>query len=348
MKRIKTAIRTLLALSILAVVISQLDLPIVLTTLRHASVAPLVMALALFLTNRFLTAIKWDVLLKHNGISAGRLYLTRLMFVSSFLGIMIPSGLGADVIRLVQVGRKKQNITAAASSVIADRMIALLTLSALSVLAVLPAWGMIEEKRVLLIVLLMGAFFAAIILMVMGNASFRIYTAIHQIAVKLLNAAGLCKTGRSQELCQSAMAKAGEIHASFSAILTTPSLFASVLFMNVLVQLVRVGQIHFIFRALGSNVPIIFEIAFVPMIVLLTLLPLSPFMGIGVKEALFLLFFGHVDVTREVAVSTSLISHILVLVGLIPGAIMFFAGNRHNNEPEQPSTIQDQSNQQSP
>lgn len=323
-KRIWFLLRILVVCIIFAVIATRIDFQETGSIIRNTSAGPFLIALLLFLINRVLTAGKWDMLLRHNGIHAGLLNLVRTMFVSGFLGIMMPSGVGVDIIRLVQVGREKRNLTASAGSVLADRMLAIMALSCMSVLAAVISWHLVEEKRALIFVLVFGIALIVLIFGVMGKPCFRIYTVLHDRSFGFLKNRGFLKSNRAYALSDKIKDKVAEIHGSFQGLLRKPALFGTVLAMNLLVQFFRVAQIHFLFRAMETPVPVIFEVTFVPIIILLTLLPVSPFLGIGVKEGAFVYFFSNVNVLPEIAVSVSLLSHLIVIAGLIPGAILFF------------------------
>ena len=106
--------------------------------------------------------------------------------------------------------------------------------------------------------------------------------------------------------------------------------------VNVVFQVFRVFQIHFLFRALGAYPPLAVEMAFVPVILILILMPFSPYLGLGVKEAAFIYFFSLAGIPREVSFSVSILSHVVILVGLIPAVFLFLAGRgdtaRRNGE----------------
>ena len=101
--------------------------------------------------------------------------------------------------------------------------------------------------------------------------------------------------------------------------------------LNVVVQVLRTLQIHFIFRSLGVSVPLAQEFAFVPIIVLLTLLPISYF-GLGIKEGAFAYFFSSVGIPPSVSVSVSLITYPLIVLGLLPGALFLATRNKAKDE----------------
>jgi uncharacterized protein (TIRG00374 family) len=319
--------KTALVAVILTLIVRQLDLGKTRDVVRTAALLPIGGAVLLFLLNRVLTAIKWDILLRQNDIHAGIPRLIRSMFVSSFLGIMIPSGLGADVIRLVQIGRENKKLTESASSVLADRMLAVIALSLLSCGAAILAIPMVAEPRVVYTVLVIAAALTTLIILIMGPLSLPLYNRIERTLISLLNTLHLDRKGRIAHSLEKLNHTISQIHASFTNLFKSPRAFTQVLLMNLLVQAVRILQIYALYTALHTSVPWEVLIAFVPMIILLTLLPIS-FLGLGIKEGAFVYLFSQVGIAPEVSFSVSILSHLVLLIGLLPGAAMVLIQRR--------------------
>jgi uncharacterized protein (TIRG00374 family) len=318
------AMRLILVVVIFAMISMRLDLSragevLSRTDLRLASVA-----FALFVLNRLLTAIKWGMLLRCGGVHVRLSRLVRIMFESNLLGIMIPSGLGVDLVRMVQLGKQENAYTESAGSVLADRLLAVMTLASIAILAALSAWRMVVDPVVLCYVLGVSALLVILILVVMGDASFRIYAFLHDRVVGWMKRIGLMKSARLERIADTIRREASNIHAGFRDVMSSPRVFWAAIGVNVVVQLVRVAQVHCLFIAIGAEVPLILELTFVPIIILITLLPFCPYMGLGVKEAAFIYFFGTVGVNSEIAFSASILSHLVVIAGVLPGAILFF------------------------
>jgi uncharacterized protein (TIRG00374 family) len=160
----------------------------------------------------------------------------------------------------------------------------------------------------------------------MGDVFFRLYSLARRL-FGFLNRAVFRGSGKVRNATEAIPGKIEEVHSSFSRLKESGKLFASVVAVNVIVQLFRVGQIHFIFLALGVSVPITVELAFVPIILLLIFLPFFPYMGLGVKEAAFIYFFGLAGVPAEVSFSASILSHLVIIAGMLPGIVLFFTGS---------------------
>lgn len=304
---------------ILGIVATKIDFKETALIIAHASPFFFLASFGLFMMNRILTAIKWDILLRSNNIRAGLPALIRITLESSFLGFVIPSGI--DIVRLVQLGNKERNLTASTSSIMADRMLAAAALGLLSIFASALGWQLVDDKTVLLIVMAAGLMLVLAVLTVMSKISFRVYSIIHDALFKIAGQSGHPVSTRIKM-------KAEEIHGAFTIVLKNPYVLLASLGMNILVQLIRVIQVHLLFKAGGMNVPLIFQIAFVPIITLIAMT--TPFMGVGCKEAAFLFFFGRIGVSRELSVAVSLLSYLIAIASLIPGAILFFAGPKRD------------------
>jgi uncharacterized protein (TIRG00374 family) len=323
--RLGLAARLLVVVGIFAVIARSVDFGHLRDALRGMAVLPVLVALALFLVNRVLTAVKWQLLLRDRGIQTSLPRLIHITFSTMFTGALIPSGLGTDVLRLVQVGREERNMTGAAGSVIADRMLGILALAVLSIGAAALAWPLLPDHRPLIWVLGLAVFLTAALLGITSSAAFRLYDLVHVAVFSRLGRLRFMQRAGVREWPERIRAKLSLIHAAQGEMLRKRRLFAKVFAWNILVQFLRVAQVHFLFLAMHADppVPVVMELAVVPMIILLTLMPFTPF---GVREGAFVYLFGMVGVAPEVSLATSLLSGLVSLVCMIPGALLFFFG----------------------
>jgi hypothetical protein len=75
--------------------------------------------------------------------------------------------------------------------------------------------------------------------------------------------------------------------------------------------------------ALNQHINIIYFFIFVPIIILVALLPLSVG-GIGVREGAYVYFFSQVGVSASEAFILSLLLYVVMMIGIIlPGGIIY-------------------------
>jgi hypothetical protein len=99
---------------------------------------------------------------------------------------------------------------------------------------------------------------------------------------------------------------------------------AQVLVASVAVQVLRILQAYFLGVAIGLTQPLLVYFAFVPLILLVMLLPITV-NGIGTSQAAFVWLFGRVQTPAHDAFVLSVLFVALQIVGNIPGAVFVIA-----------------------
>jgi hypothetical protein len=106
----------------------------------------------------------------------------------------------------------------------------------------------------------------------------------------------------------------------------------AVLGSSILVQVLRIVQAYFLGRALAIAAPLPTYFAFVPLILLVMLLPVT-FNGIGTSQYAFFWFFGRAGVAAAPAFALSVLFVALGVVGNLPGGLLYAAGEGRRREP---------------
>ncbi len=96
------------------------------------------------------------------------------------------------------------------------------------------------------------------------------------------------------------------------------------------VQVLRIVQAYYLGRGLGIALPLAIYFAFVPLILLVMLLPVT-FNGIGTSQAAFVWFFGRAGVAAPAAFALSVLFVALGVVGNLPGGLLYAMGRTRAN-----------------
>jgi hypothetical protein len=100
-----------------------------------------------------------------------------------------------------------------------------------------------------------------------------------------------------------------------------------VLVCSIAVQVLRVVQAYYLGRGLGIEAGLASYFAFIPIILLVMLLPVT-FNGIGTSQAAFVWLFARAGVPAAPSFALSVLFVALGIVGNLPGAILFATGSR--------------------
>jgi glycosyltransferase 2 family protein len=300
-----TWLRLPVSLGLLAFILGQIDLGAAMATVLGVSLPLLFVVLVLLAVDRVLSAYRWYMLLPHAHGEIGLWRLLRLVLVSTFIGYFMPGTVGIDAVRIYGLSRMAGDLPQAVSSVLLERVLALLALVALVLggLAVAPTGlpdSIGQTAWLGLACLVLGGW------MLMDPRMRRLTRAL--LAPKALD-------GVRRRL--------GEVYAALDVYRGRPGLMLWALVVALAFQLLRVLIVYTAAQALGAPTALVHFVAIVPIIFFVTLLPISV-AGIGVQEAAFVYLFGFVGMPAETALPLSLVMHGAAFVSVLPGGLFYW------------------------
>jgi uncharacterized protein (TIRG00374 family) len=299
----------LLRLAITAVILAILAMGIDMGDSARAIAAIdlryLALVLVLVAIDRSVMILRWVLLLRASGIAIATRDAARLFLVSSFVGSFMPAGVGADAARAYGLARETTTGSEALASVAVDRILGVFSIVIMSMVGVL-AWAPAREDwRIAMAILALTIACSAVFW-----ASDWLRWAIpdahhdHSLARRVLrlgDAVGRYR-GRSGVLAQ-------------------------VMAWSIAVQVLRITQAYFLGLGLGLTVPYSYYLLFMPLGLLMLLLPIS-ISGFGAPQA------GIVWMLRPVGVpdvQSYALSTLIILTGLagnLPGLWLWLRQRR--------------------
>jgi glycosyltransferase 2 family protein len=305
--RVWRAVRAVVAIALTAIVLWKSDLGAVLEAARGTRPAPLVAAVGLVIVDRALMGWRWIALL--GAIDPSRRpplgAVLRVFFVSTFLGTFLPASIGADAVRTVATARLGVPAAPAAASVVLDRLLGIVGILALAVLGLFLARDLRSHPAVVAALAFTSAIVAvgaALIFSDRAGAAARLFARaapgaqLKHLGVEVINAIQMHRGHRGR--------------------------IAAVLLASIAVQVLRVLEAWTL--GLALSVPAAFStyLAFVPLILLIMLLPITV-NGIGTSQGAFVWLFGTAGVPAAAAFALSVLFLALGVVGNLPGALLY-------------------------
>lgn len=271
---------------------------------------PLVAAVLLVLVDRVLMAYRWIVLL-YTLDPADRPPLAaimRIFFVSTFLGTFLPS-VGGDAVRAYGIAKFNMRGGDAVASVFMDRMLGIASLFLMALVGLTLARDLASNW---VIIASLGAAAVACVVTLLLVFSQRADN-LTSIILSRLPGAVRQMGQRLLESIQRYAAHHGQL--------------AKVLAGSMAVQVLRILQAYYLGRSLGIDASLSTYFAFLPLILLVMLLPVT-ISGLGTGQAAFLWFFARAGVPAAAAVALSVLFIGLGIVGNLPGGILYAFGGR--------------------
>lgn len=335
-KHLPTILKACVTLALLAVIFHAIHPREIIQRVRQAAPGWMVATFLLSLVSPVLVAFKWRILLRRAGVRAPVLTLLNIVLMSGFIGTFLPSNLGVDALRMYALHRRGINVAANASSLLCERLLGVLALVGFALVAVLPAWHTLGQHAVLVQVAVLSAGLIGLILLFLSERCFawgrRLLAATLNTLFRADSRFAACRAVNRVTL--KVVASLGDIHATLRGQFSHPATLLPVAALTLAVQFLRIVQVHLLFRSVGTAVPWAQELTFVPIILLLSLLPIAVF-GIGIKEGAFLYFFKQVGVDPAVTLAVAFYTYVLQIMIIIPGSLVFLYERRagQRNQP---------------
>jgi len=310
---LKTAARAAVAAGLTAYILWRSRPREVLAAVAAADWRFIAIAVALVLVDRALMAYRWLLLLCiiDRAERPPLVEIMRIFFVSTFVGTFLPMSIGSDAVRAYSMTRLNVRGRDAVASVFMDRMLGVASILVMAALGLSLARDLAGNRTVVVALVAAAAACAATLLVVFSHAAAR-------VAAGLIRALPARLHGFGEGLLAS-IRRYSAHHAQL----------ANVLLGSIAVQALRIVQAYFLGSGLGIVAPRATYFAFVPLILLVMLLPVT-FNGIGTSQAAFVWFFGRAGVAAPAAFALSILFVALGVVGNLPGGLLYALGDRRS------------------
>jgi glycosyltransferase 2 family protein len=267
-------------------------------------------AVLLVIADRTLMAYRWVALLRaipsaaHPPLSE----ILRVFFVSTYLGTFLPGSVGGDAVRTYGLNRLAVPAADAFASVFLDRLLGIVSLLVMALLGLVLARDLARDPAVLVALCA-----TAVVCGVAAVAIFSRRAGVlgGAVARRLPSArAGRVTTGVVEGLQRYAPER---------------RILSVVLAASIAVQILRVLQAYCLGRSLGIDLPLTAYFAFIPIILLVMLLPISV-NGLGTSQIAFVGLFGRAGAAEGPAFALSVLFLALGVVGNLPGGLLYALG----------------------
>jgi len=308
-KQFLNILKIAVSAGLLTFIFSKLDLQAFLAAVGRANPWWLLAGLCMMLLGILIRAFRWQILLDAIGVRVPIGELTAIYFIGFLFNNLLPSGLGGDAIRMVELNRHSRHGSDAVTSVVVDRFLGLSALQAIALIALIFDWNAVP---VVVAYFTVAIFVAGL---VVG------YLLINRSLYLTLQA----KIGLFRRLTQIKLI--GNLFESFQRY-PLAALGQSYL-VALLFNVTLIAMNMFIGLGLGADIAVAQYAVFVPIASLVLVIPIS-FAGLGVREEAYRQLFGQVGVPAEIAVAMSLLVYTFgnVCSGLIGGIIYLLRGAR--------------------
>jgi uncharacterized protein (TIRG00374 family) len=301
--------RVIVSSVLLAVLVSKIHPEDLLPERRHLStIALLVAGLLLTALGIVLSAWRWQRVLEVFDVRLPLRTLTGHYFAGQFVGNVLPSTVGGDVVRVSRTATTTGSGSVAFASVVLERLTGFIVLPLLVFLGFLFRPSLLDNNHawIALAIACGTLLLLGVILLVTGHPRL---------------------AGRFADR-ENWMRFIGAVHVGIDRLRHRPRDLFGVLGTAILYQLSIVAALYCAARALDISVPNMALLAFVPAVAMSQTIPLSV-SGFGVREGMLVLLLHPLGVSTSSAVALGLFWYGMLLVVSLLGAPAFAVGSRN-------------------
>jgi uncharacterized protein (TIRG00374 family) len=265
----------------------------------------LALVLGLVAIDRTVMIWRWILLLRSSGVRITNAAAARLFLISSFVGSFLPAGVGADAARAYGLSRESASGSEALASVAVDRILGVMAIVLMAAVGVI-AWNPTERD-----------------------------TRQIWVMVALLTACGLLFWSNlwtrrlipSQHHDHRHVRKVLRLSDALGRYRDRRGVLIHVLLWSVFVQFLRISQAYYLGLGLGMTVPYAYYLLFMPVGLLMLLLPIS-ISGFGVPQGVIVWLLRPMGVPTSQSFALTTLIVLTGLAGNLPGLLLWLRQRR--------------------
>ncbi len=289
-------LRLILAVGILVVVVRYAGWSSVVDVIQRLQLRYVPVLLLLTAVLIWISCVKWQLFIRAAGHSARVLHLMRIYTTSYFFNLFLPSIVGGDVARSVQLGKEFKNYQNVFIATFTERFTGFLAMNLIGVIFVALGAQVTKGVEAAVLAVAFCTLAAALVLYSHGLSQLA-----KNLVLKFLRLIGLKTLSRKFEKLLAQMIAAMEF------IRANDRLFWLAMFYSVLFHFFAVVNTYVAALAIGwSEVSFARLCVVVPLVLLVSAAPITP-SGIGVQESAFVYFLTRIGATAAEGLGVGLV-----------------------------------------
>ena len=278
--------------------------------MRGAHVGSLLGALCVYVASMSIVAWRWQLLLAAQGIRIGLWRLTRYYLIGFFFNNFLPSSIGGDVARIMQVRQDGCPLELGFSSVFVERLTGFLAMALLAVCSMGFLAGVFKDMP-----------------MLVGGT---VALAVGFVGVALVcferHAAGVAMGLRARIRWRRVGEPARRVFDAVHAYRARAGTLAAVFMISLAYQAVLGGVTYWVMRATGLDAPFLVVFALMQIASMAGVIPIT-LETAGVREGLYVLLVGEMmGYDRALTLAAIVLVRVVGIVGSALGGVAFMLG----------------------
>jgi uncharacterized protein (TIRG00374 family) len=283
-------------------------------TLRNAQLDMLILAFFVLLLGHYICIFRWRLLMRPMMQVPNFNNLLGIYWIGLFFNLALPSMVGGDFVKMYYAGKPSKAYPQSFAATFLDRDAGMFAMMMIAC-SVLPLYSIsVPGVPVSLIVWGVSAAFF------IGNIAI-FAPSCHRILTRILNRFGLTRIAHKIDLISNA----------FLVVRKHPGVLLASLLISFVNQALVIAATYILALGLKINVSFTYFMIFVPVITLISMIPIS-LNGMGIREAAFKSLFTSIGILPASCVAIGILTSLAIIVTSLPGGLVYVFFKGRNDE----------------
>jgi uncharacterized protein (TIRG00374 family) len=285
-------------------------------TLHNAELGFLAAAFMILWVGHYICIFRWRMLMRPLMPVFSLVRLFQIYCIGLFFNLAFPTAVGGDVVKMYYAGKPSRNYAQSFAATFLDRDAGML---AMMIIACIGTFLMPSEIPGIPVRLLIWLSFAAFV-----GANIVIFMpSLHRLFTRLLHRLKLSRTAGRVDAISNAFQVMGK----------HPRVLLDSLLISMFNQVLVFAVAWVTAEGLHLHISFLYFLVFIPVITLITMIPIS-LNGLGLREYAFVSLFGGIGVAPATGLALSLLTLLMIVLSAVPGGIVYVIF-RNRNELQQ-------------
>jgi len=297
----EVVIRITISITLFSIFVYIIGFGKIINALSHINLLLFITALLIENIGVFVSAKRWQILLKSKKIKLNYFNALSYYYMGSFFNVMMPSSFGGDVIKAYKLGKKTNSIESF-SSVIMDRIAGLIAVILIASIGILLSYSILPEFAILIAVIVMLSFLIFLFVLIKTTIIEKITATLfykwEKIRSFIINVIKSVKEYRNEKI------------------------FLPVMLLSLLYHVMLIFNNYVLSLSLGLKINFIYFFIFIPISQILVSLPIS-IQGFGVRESSYAILFSSVSKSYASFFSLGFLDQIVKVITSLIGGVTY-------------------------
>jgi len=306
-KTINTALRIIISAGLIVYLITTQfkDFKTIASTLKDISIPLILLSFSTHIYGIWITAYRWQTLLKTQNIRLSVLSLSSSTLIGQFFNNFLPTSIGGDVYRAYDVTKKTGfPMSSSISVLVVERLSGIIASAVFATAALFLGFTTIGGKSIIIPILIFLVISVIIFFLILNP-----------------NILGIRKLAKKIKFLEKILEKLKNVYNTFLTFKKYKWVLIKVLLYSLTLQFAVIVNYWLASRSLGINLDLTAFIFIVPVVSIIAMLPIS-LGGIGVREGSLVFIMVSLGAQNAKAAMCSLLLFAMLLImGIIGGLI---------------------------